>query len=169
MARSIELGVAGAVRRNHALEHATIHVLSERMPGVRLVGRSDWGGFTLYGPVETVQVSDAVSAAMARLNAGETSLAVHPQCGTNLATGFVLAGLASSAALGGRRRSPLEKAFQLLVGVGAALALAQPLGTGVQRAITTDPDVSRLIVSRILRLERGAVVIHRVETVQGQG
>lgn len=158
-----------AIRRNHALEHATIHVLTERLPGVRLVGRSDWGGFTLYGPVETTQVSDAVSTAMARLNAGEKGLAVHPQCGTNLATGFVLAGLASSAALGGRRRSRLEKSFQFLVGVGAALALAQPLGTGVQRAITTDPDVSRVIVSRILRLERGEVVIHRVDTVQGQG
>ena len=164
-----ELGMAGAVRRNHALEHATIHVLTERLPGVRLVGRSDWGGFTLYGPVETSLVSEAVAAATARLNGGEKALAIHPQCGTNLATGFVLAGLASSAALGGRRRSPLEKALQLCIGVGAALALAQPLGTGVQRAITTDPDVSRLIVSRILRLERGAVVIHRIDTAQGQG
>ena len=101
-------GLAGAVRRNHALEHATIHVLTERLPGLRLVGRSDWGGFTLYGPVDTAQVSAAVSAAMARLSAGEKDLAIHPQCGTNLATGFVLAGLASTAALGGRRRSPLE-------------------------------------------------------------
>ena len=165
----LEMGMAAAVRRNHALEHATIHVLSERLPGVRLVGRSDWGGFTLYGPVETSQVSEAVSAAMTRLNAGEKALAIHPQCGTNLATGVVLAGLASSAALGGRRRSAIEKAFQLVVGIGAALALAQPLGTGVQRAITTDPDVSRVIVSRILRLERGSVTIHRVDTVQGQG
>jgi len=81
----------------------------------------------------------------------------------------VLAGVASSAVLGGRRRSRLEKVLELVIGVGAALSVAQPLGAEVQRVVTTDPDVSRLIVSRILRLERGTVVVHRVETVQGHG
>ena len=165
----LELGLLGAGRRNDALERATLHVLTERFPGMRPVGRSDWGGFTLYGPVETAQVSEAVTAAMTRLRAGEKELAIHPHCGTNLATGFVLAGVASSAVLGGRRRSRLEKVLELVIGVGAALSVAQPLGAEVQRVVTTDPDVSRLIVSRILRLERGTVVVHRVETVQGHG
>jgi hypothetical protein len=161
-----ELPFFAATRRNHALEHATIHILSERHPDLRLVGRSDWTGFTLYGPVDTDKLAEALASALQRLQGGETQLAVHPRCGTNLATGMVLAGLASTAALSGHRRSRLEKTLQLGLGLGAALALAQPLGAKVQERITTSSDVANLRVVKILRLERGAVVVHRVETAQ---
>jgi hypothetical protein len=162
----LELPLFAATRRNHALEHATIHVLSERNPNLRLVGRSDWTGFTLYGPVDTNELTEALASALLRLQGGESQLAVHPRCGTNLATGMVLAGLASTAALGGRRRSRLEKALQLAIGLGAALSLAQPLGTKIQEHITTSPDVANLRVARILPLRRGEVIVHRIETVQ---
>jgi len=155
-----------ATRRNHALEHATIHVLSERHPDLRLVGRSDWTGFTLYGPVDTNELSEALASALQRLQAGEKQLAVHPRCGTNLATGMVLAGLASTAALGGHRRSRLEKTLQLALGLAAALSLAQPLGAKVQQKVTTSADVGHLHVTKILGLERGAVIVHRIETAQ---
>jgi hypothetical protein len=165
--RILDHGPVGAIRRNHALEHATIHVLTERSPGVRLVGRSDWGGFNLYGSLETALVEEAVAVALARLKGGDNTLAVHPQCGTNLATGAILAWLASSAALSGRWRSRLAKSLQLVAGVGAAFVLARPLGARVQRDVTTDGDVSQLEVSRVLRLQRGAVILHRVVTNQG--
>jgi len=163
----LELPFFAATRRNHALEHATIHVLSERHPDLRLVGRSDWTGFTLYGPVSTDELSDALASALQRLQAGETQLAVHPRCGTNLATGMILAGLASTAALSGHRRSRLDKTVQLVLGLGAALSLAQPLGAKVQERITTSADVAKLSVAKILRLERGTVIVHRIETAQG--
>ena len=162
----LELPFFAATRRNHALEHATIHVLSERHPGLRLVGRSDWTGFTLYGPVDTDELAEALASALQRLQAGESQLAVHPRCGTNVATGMVLAGLASTAALGGRRRSRLQKALQLALGLGAALALAQPLGVKLQQRITTSANVTGLHVAKISRLERGAVVVHRIDTAQ---
>ena len=162
----LEMPPFAATRRNHALEHATIHILSERHPELRLVGRSDWTGFTLYGPVATDQLAEALASALQRLQGGETQLAVHPRCGTNVATGMVLASLASTAALSGHRRSRLEKALQLAVGVGAALALAQPLGAKLQERVTTSADVAKLHVTKILRLERGTVVVHRVETAQ---
>ena len=161
----LEVPIVAAIRRNHALEHATIHVLSEEWPDLRLVGRSDWGGFTLYGPVETEKVAGAVALAQQRLTAGESQLAVHPRCGTNLATGVVLASAASYAALSGRRRSGLQRVLQLLLGVGAALALAQPLGLRLQERVTTSPQVAGLRVARITRQQRGAVVMHRIETV----
>jgi hypothetical protein len=162
----LELPFFAATRRNHALEHATIHVLSERHADLQLVGRSDWTGFTLYGPVDTDELSEALANALQRLQAGETQLAVHPRCGTNLATGMVLAGLASTAALSGHRRSRLEKTLQLAFGLGAALSLAQPLGAKVQEWVTTSADVTNLRVAKILRLKRGAVVVHRIETAQ---
>jgi hypothetical protein len=81
-----------AVRQNHALEHATIHVLSWRNPQTRIVGRSTPSGFFVYGPLDTQEVASAASEALARLQQGEAHLALHPRCGTNLVVTSVLAG-----------------------------------------------------------------------------
>ena len=162
----LELWPMAAIRRNHALEHATIHVLSERQSYLRVMGRSDWSGFTIFGSVGTDELSSAVTAALQRLRAGESQLAVHPRCGTNLATGMVLAGLASASALSGKRRSRLEKGLQLLIGLAAAFVLAQPLGVRVQEQITTSADVTTLRVVGISRHDSGTLVVHRVETAQ---
>jgi hypothetical protein len=142
-------------------------VLSERHPGLRVAGRSDWAGFALFGPIPTDQVEAAVDAALQRLRAGECHLAVHPYCGTNLSTGLTLAGLASFAALRGRRRSWWKKALHLVLGLGAVLVLAQPLGTMLQEQWTTTADLGSLRVTRIRRQERGAMVMHRIQTAQG--
>jgi len=162
----LELPPIAAIRRNHALEHATINVLSERCPDLHLVGRSDWAGFTLYGAVDTDEVAAAVSTALQRLLAGESQLAIHPRCGTNVATGVVLAGLTSYAALSDRQRSRLGKALRVLFGLAAALALAQPLGAKLQEHITTSSNVATLRVVRIRRQERGRLIMHRIETAQ---
>jgi len=48
----------GSVRRNHALEHATVSILMGRLgPGTRMVGRATGSGFYIYGdvPAERVQ------------------------------------------------------------------------------------------------------------------
>jgi len=157
----------GAIRRNHALEHATIHILSEREAHLRVMGRSDWSGFTLFGPVDTDDLTSAVNSALQRLRDGEDQLAVHPRCGTNLATGMMLASLASASALSGKRRSPLEKGLQLLLGLASAFILAQPLGVRLQRYVTTSADVATLRVIGITRHDSSNLVTHRVETLQG--
>ena len=76
------------VRRNHGLEHATIHVLNGR--NYRLSGRSGESGFILVGDVPTAQVESAVAEALSRMKAGEHKLAVHPNCGTNLTATILL-------------------------------------------------------------------------------
>ncbi len=70
------------VRRNHALEHATIHVLSRRYRDLHVMGRSTPNGFILYGDLPTDAVYEAAQEALERLRAGERHLAVHPACGT---------------------------------------------------------------------------------------
>jgi len=96
------------VRQSHALEHATIHILTQRHVGLKLMGRSTAAGFYLYGQVDTDRVGAAVTEAIARLQAGEAELAVHPRCGTNLAVGALLSGLATMGVVGFRRRSRWE-------------------------------------------------------------
>ena len=163
----LDIPFIAAIRRNHALEHATVNVLSERRPGLRLVGRSDWGGFTLYGSVETGDVHIAISEGLCRLHAGERGLAIHSRCGTNLATGVILVGLASRAALSGKRRSLGRKGIELGLGLGAALVVAQPLGVAIQKRWTTSSDIAGLRVVRIQRSERNGLIVHRVKTAQG--
>jgi hypothetical protein len=89
------------IRRNHGLEHATIHVLSEGHKRFSAQGNSDHRGFHLniYGDVTEEEVAAAVAEAHRRLRAGERQLAVHPNCGTVLVTTAVLATLAAQAVL----------------------------------------------------------------------
>ena len=155
-----------AIRRNHALEHAVIHVLSATDPGLSLAGRSDWAGFTLYGPVETERVAEAVDLALRRLQAGERELAIHPRCGTNLATGMMLAGMASQAALSGHKRSRWSKALTLMLGLWAALVLTKPVGNRLQANVTTSMDVGKLRILFIQLQAHGRWMAHRVQTTQ---
>ena len=60
----LDLPLILETRRNHALEHATIHVLGGRYPHVHLVGRSTASGFYIYGPLATQEVAGAASEAL---------------------------------------------------------------------------------------------------------
>jgi len=147
-------------RQHHGLEHATLHLLARRIPDLRMVGLSDPLGFTLYGKAEQEQVQHAVIDAMLRLQSGEHALAIHPNCGTNLATTGVLVTLAAMAARPGNRSIPEQIARTLLLVLGALVA-AVPLGHRVQAYTTTGNLSGRWLVGvRTLRL--GPLAIHRI-------
>ena len=158
----LETPVIARMRRNHALEHATIHILTQRNPYLRLVGRTGLRGFYLYGEVETEEVASAASEALARLQAGERYLAIHPRCGTNLATAGVLAGLASFIALSERRKSRLAQLPQVLLAATAAVIVAQPLGLALQEYVTTSTDLKGVTIEGVRRQVRGNVTVHEV-------
>ncbi len=89
-------------RRNHALEHATLHVLARTHQGP-LAGHSNPTGYFILGQVTNDDLRAAAQEARSRLNAGEHELAVHPGCGTNLATSLFFAGTLAWLPLRGRR------------------------------------------------------------------
>jgi hypothetical protein len=157
------------IRRNHGLEHATIHLLAASGAKRTLVGRSDAEGFYLYGNVATQEVEQAVNQALARLKAGEHQLAIHPNCGTNLITAGMLSGLAAFFSLGGMRRqdSWQDRLFRLPTAIlltTLALIVAQPLGTAAQRHLTTDGDPAGLEIIEVRPLSISGQTIHRVRT-----
>ena len=167
----LEIPLIARIRRNHALEHATIHVLSEHSPRRHLMGRTTTRGFYLFGEVAAEEVAIAVSEALVRLQRGEHSLAVHPRCGTNLATAGVLAGLSSFVAMqlscrpttgSGRSKSRLAKLPQIILAATVAVMAAQPLGLVLQRHVTTLPEVGGVTIGEITRQRRGQVVVHHV-------
>ena len=151
------------VRRNHAVEHATLHVLEREMPGLSLVGRSDGQGFLIYGHVDTESLRLAVEEALERLRDGESYLAVHPHCGTNLAVGVLLAGAAVLMGILGSQRARWRRLPLTLVGLAGAVTMSGPLGPEVQRRWTTDADMSGVSIARITCLRRGRLPVHRVE------
>jgi hypothetical protein len=163
----LSLGPVSHVRRNHALEHATLQVLARTDPFLRLAGYSNMGGFWIVGELSTDTLAAAVQEAVARLRAGEIGLAIHPNCGTNfVATGF-LAGIAGwlgmlGAGTGFRRK--LERLPVIIGLVTLAIILANPLGPLLQAKVTTQPDIGSLEVVRIERGMRQQVPIHRVVT-----
>lgn len=128
-----------AVRRNHALEHATVAVLLARHGPLRLAGRASADGFFILGDVDGRELSSCAQEALTRLQRGEAALAVSPLCGTNIAVAGLLAGTASTAVLAsGNMRGRFPNAVSAAM---LAVMLAQPLGRLVQKHITTRADL----------------------------
>jgi len=158
------------IRRNHGLEHATVHMLVQRHGQLSLVGHSDWNGFTLYGPIDTGEVKQAVQEALRRLRQGERELAVHPRCGTVLVTTGVMTALAAFLAIsldgGPRQRLRWSSIPAAILAATAAAILAQPLGLLLQERYTTDGDPGPLEIRRVSLKPAGRVIAHRIETAQ---
>ena len=147
------------VRQHHAIEHATIHLLSERFNHRRFSGYSDPFGFTLHGAVTEPALRRAVSDALLRLQAGESELARHPNCGTNLVTTATLVTLA--ALLPGRRRNSLERFAMSLVLVMPALLLGGRLGMRLQ-GYTTLAEVNDRWLVDLYPVQLGNLQLYRV-------
>jgi hypothetical protein len=155
------------VRRNHALEHATISVLATKVGReTALVGRSTQSGFYLYGDMTADNVRDSAIEALARLRRGESHLAVSPMCGTNLAVAGILAGCAALLALGNGNR--LERVPNVLLASMLAVLAAQPLGRIAQERFTTDPDLSDTELVEIKQGGRGPGRFHKVVTARAR-
>jgi hypothetical protein len=157
--------LVGSVRRNHALEHATISILMGRLgPDARLVGRATSSGFYIYGNVPSEDVEKSAEQGLSRLQAGESVLAVSPLCGTNLAVAGVLAGLASTVTAGNRSR--WERLPGVLLASMLAVLAAQPLGRWFQKYVTTSPDLRDVEIVGVRGGGRPRGNYYKVETAR---
>lgn len=164
-AGQISVNVIERIRRNHALEHATLHMLAERIKNLRGGGYAAPTGYYVYGNFDIEQIAWAANEAIRRMNEGQVRLAVHPGCGTNLATTGVLTGLLSFVAgnLFRKARWQDRLTFSLL---GAMIGgfLAYPLGPWMQANVTTSADMHGMRVNAIKRTEFMGMPAHFVET-----
>jgi len=152
-----------ATRRNHALEHATIHMLSRKYADKNLAGHSNPTGFFLFGDLTLDDIRSAIEEAMARLHAGEKELAIHPGCGTNLATSMVLPATLAWVPFQGTRSNRWRL---LLIPIAVMFAvfgyvLSKPLGPWLQRNVTTEADLGNLQVMEIISVRKG---VYRIIT-----
>jgi Domain of unknown function (DUF6391) len=131
------------LRRNHALEHATIVVMMEREPGRKFNGFSTDDGFFVQGVRSTEEVDGAAREALRRLRAGEKKLAVHRNCGTTIVAANLLAAIFFLGAVGfGFYLGGNLLYLLILGGVILSFALRVPLSLFLQRFVTTDADLS---------------------------
>lgn len=162
-----DIPVISRVQRNHGLEHATLHILSQRYPKQSLAGHSDTGGFWIIGDVTIEDVYESVEEALSRLKNGEKHLAVHRNCGTNFVTSGILAGLAAVVAMfgvGNRMRDKLERLPAAMFLATIALIFSQPLGFFLQERVTTSANPGNIQVVEIVVSRKGRMKAHRVTT-----
>ena len=163
----LELPMLSRIRRNHGLEHATIHVLASKKKYRSMVGRSDTKGFWLIGDIPTEEVADAATEALKRLRSGERSLAISPDCGTNLATSGIAAGLGAfigMVGVGRRWRDKFERLPLVILLATIALIFAKPLGFRVQERVTTSGDPGDMFIVGVTKTSLGGIVAHRIIT-----
>jgi hypothetical protein len=148
----LEWSMIRRTRRNHGLEHATIHILTDQVKGVRLAGRSSDSGFVVFGDVPTEALESAVHEALRRMRNGEHRLAIHPNCGTNLVTA---GGLTTLVALAGLRstdnKSVMERLPLIMTLMMLAVLFSQPLGMSLQEHFTTEGDPGDLELVSVIR------------------
>ena len=162
----LDLPPLSSIRRNHGLEHATIHILARKSPHTPMAGHSDTGGFWLLGELDTEMVKQCAAEALQRMKNGEHKLAVHPNCGTNFVTAGMAGGLAGAATMFGARRWT-DKVARLPLAISLAtlaLIVTQPFGFLVQEHITTSGRPGALEIVEVLPSRRGRFTAHRVVT-----
>jgi len=157
-----QLLLGGAVKQNHALEHATIVLLSKKFPDVRLAGISFAAGFFVFGDLPTEAILPVAQEALNLLRTTTPELAIHERCGTNLAVAGLLTGLSAMAVA--RMRRPYNTANNVILASTAALILARPLGLLVQRYVTTQTPNASMNIEKVSQLKLFGTPAHFVST-----
>lgn len=160
-------GPISRVRRNHSLEHATIHILTKKFPKQSFSGMSTPMGFTIIGDVSPEDVADAAIEALKRLRAGEAHLAFHPNCGTNFAVPGLAAGLGAwlgSLGTDKKLKSKFDRLPLMVFLATLALILTRPLAPWVQKNLTTASNPEGLELDKVETIVRAGMRMHQVKT-----
>jgi len=154
-------------RRNHGLEHATLNLLARSHPGKAFAGHSNGSGFWILGEISIEDLFQTIESALFKLRGGQSALAIHKNCGTNLLVSGFAAGLAGAAGLigaGNKPRDKFERIPLITLFGAAALLLSRPLGPVLQREITVNSDPGDLQITRITRHSLNGMPAHRIRT-----
>jgi hypothetical protein len=159
----LDLPLILETRRNHALEHATLHLLARKYKNQSMAGHSNPTGFFLLGEIPTDEVITSANEAWNRLRAGESGLAIHEGCGTNMVASTLLPATFAFVPLQ-RTRSTFWRFLLIPFAVGLAIFgyfLSKPLGPWLQKYVTTEADLGNMQIADVRLVRKG---VHRVIT-----
>jgi hypothetical protein len=157
-----QLMLGGAVKQNHALEHATIVLLSKKYPDVRLAGISFAAGFFVFGDLPSEAILPAASEALNLLRTTTPELAIHERCGTNLAVTGIVTSLAAMTVA--KMRRPYGSFNNVMLATTAAIILSRPLGLTVQRYVTTQTPNASMTITGVRAFKFMGTPAHFVST-----
>ena len=151
------------VRRNHAIEHATVTLLLERGARAPMGGYSIGPGFVIWSRASEDEVALAARDALYLLKAGDSELAISPYCGTNIVA-FALVGALAAKIFSGQKKSFWSTVRGVAAALVAATLLGRPLGRLLQRHFTTLPHVEGVEFIEIRQLLKRPVSVVWVST-----
>jgi hypothetical protein len=127
-------------------------------------GRSNRNGFFVTGDLRAEDIEAAAHEAVSRLQHGESELAIHPFCGTNLAVTGTMAGMAAAIATRLNRRGGTY-AGAILAAL-LAVMVSQPVGLWAQKYITTESNLGGLSIAGVGEKRFFGRKLHFVRTTQ---
>jgi hypothetical protein len=130
-----------ALRKNHALEHATAHVLEKEYGYRNLAGYAEENGFYIIGADNILVVEEAARKGLALMKRGAEDLAIHSKCGTSITVAnFVSALVFLGLIFVTGHFSIINMLFAILF----ANLTGPLLGQYVQKYFTTSADVDEM-------------------------
>ncbi len=153
----LDLPLLLETRRNHSVEHATLHILARKYPKMTMGGHSNPTGFYLMGGFSKEEIQEAADEAMRRIRAGEKELAIHEGCGTNIATSTLLPAMFAFVPMQ-QARSNIWRVFLIPFAIGLAVIgyfLSKPLGPWLQRNVTTEANLGNMRIVDIIPVRKG--------------
>lgn len=167
----LEFPTIRRIRRNHALEHATAHMLAKRVPNLKVSGRASVDGFALLCDVPQEKIEESVHEAIRRMKQGEAKWALHPNCGTNLVATSFLTTSAGAIGLSGDKKPIGDKFSRTMILMIFALMFSPAFGTQLQKHFTTKGDLGDLEFVDITRKEiiilGRKIVMYNIQTQKG--
>ena len=145
-----------SLRKNHALEHATVNVLEEKYGYSNLSGLAEETGFYINGIISAADVESAAQEGLLRLQQGEKELVIHKQCGTSLTVAnlvsaviFILLLLVTGSF------SLLNMLFAIVI----SNFVGPQLGVWVQKKFTTSAQVANMEIDGVQLLQSSQVML----------
>ncbi|MGB9750406.1 MAG: DUF6391 domain-containing protein [Caldisericia bacterium] len=144
----IEIAINKKLRKNHALEHATINVLEEKLRRKNIFsGYARENGFYVFGEASPDDVFTSSIEGRERLINGEKNLAIHNRCGTSIAVATFLTFITFLILL---VITHTINIFLLLIAFLIGEIFGPALGKFTQEYFTTDSNVDDI---KILDIE----------------
>ncbi|MFW5976678.1 MAG: DUF6391 domain-containing protein [Bacillota bacterium] len=139
------------LRKNHALEHATVNLLEKDFGYQNLAGYARENGFFIIGVDNPVKVKTAAEKGLYLMKKGNSHLAIHKNCGTSMIMANFVSALIFLILL---FYTGYFSIMSMVVAIILAHLIGPILGRKVQQYFTTTPEIKEMNISST-RLEPG--------------
>lgn len=129
------------LRKNHALEHATVNVLERKFGFKNLAGYAEDNGFYIIGADNIFLVEQAAREGLALMKSGKRELAIHDKCGTSISMVNFLSAVLFLILIFATGHFSI---VNILLAILVANLVGPLLGKYVQRYFTTSTDVAEI-------------------------